>query len=87
MGEQDIIVYGADWCGDCRRAKAWLREHAVPFTDVDVEHDDAARDRAIELADGRKNIPVVVLSDAVVPGGAVLVEPTNVQLATLIGPR
>ncbi|WP_433263675.1 glutaredoxin family protein [Actinosynnema sp. CS-041913] len=77
MGE--IVLYGADWCGDCRRAKAWLREHEVPFSEVDVERDDAARDRAVELAGGRKNIPVIVL-----PGGVVLVEPTNVQLAEAV---
>lgn len=72
----EIVMYGADWCGDCRRAKVWFREHGVTFTEVDVEQDDAARDRAIELAGGRKNIPVVVF-----PDGAVLVEPTNAQLA------
>ncbi|MEU4803274.1 glutaredoxin domain-containing protein [Actinosynnema sp. NPDC023587] len=77
MGE--VVLYGADWCGDCRRAKTWLREHEVAFRDVDVEHDDAARDEAVELAGGRKNIPVVVLAD-----GTVLVEPTNVQLAAAI---
>jgi glutaredoxin len=76
----EIVLYGADGCGDCRRAKAWLREHEVAFTDVDVEHDDAARDRAIEIAGGRKNIPVIVL-----PDGKVLVEPTNTQLAEAIG--
>ncbi|MCU1639802.1 MAG: hypothetical protein JWN03_77 [Nocardia sp.] len=72
----DIVLYGADWCGDCRRAKTWLRENNIPFTDIDVEHDDAARDKAIALADGRKNIPVVVI-----PDGTVLIEPTNAQLA------
>ncbi|GGP49038.1 glutaredoxin family protein [Saccharothrix coeruleofusca] len=77
MGE--IVLYGADWCGDCRRAKAWLRENGVPFTEVDVEHDEAARERAVEIAGGRKNIPVVVL-----PGGRVLVEPTNVELAEAV---
>ncbi|MCC8248457.1 glutaredoxin family protein [Saccharothrix luteola] len=75
----EIVLYGANWCGDCRRAKAWLREHEVPFTDIDVEQDDAARDRAIELAGGRKNIPVIAL-----PDGRVLVEPTNTELAEAV---
>ncbi|ATE56674.1 MULTISPECIES: glutaredoxin family protein [Actinosynnema] len=77
MGE--IVVYSADWCGDCRRAKAWFRENGVPFTEVDVEHDEVARERAVEIAGGRKNIPVVVLAD-----GTVLVEPTNTQLASAV---
>lgn len=76
----ELVLYGADWCGDCRRAKVWLRENNVPFTEVDVENDDAARDRAIEIANGRKNIPVLVL-----PNGTVLIEPTNAQLAAALG--
>jgi glutaredoxin len=75
-GSNNIIVFGADWCGDCRQAKAWLRDNNVPFTDVDVEHDTDARRRAVELAKGRKNIPVVVL-----PDGSVLIEPTDAELA------
>jgi mycoredoxin len=73
------MVFGADWCGDCRQAKAWLRNNNVPFTDIDVEHDDAARRQAIELAKGRRNIPVVVL-----PDGSVLIEPTDAELASAI---
>jgi mycoredoxin len=78
-GSNNIIVFGADWCGDCRQAKAWLRENGVPFTDVDVEHDAEARRRAVELAKGRRNIPVVVL-----PDGSVLIEPTHAELATAL---
>ena len=78
-GSNNIIVFGAEWCGDCRQAKAWLRDNNVPFTDVDVEHDDDARRRAVELAKGRANIPVVVL-----PDGSVLIEPTDAELATAL---
>lgn len=79
MSEGTIVMYGAEWCGDCRRAKSWFKRNGVPFTEVDVEHDDTARDQAIELAGGRKNIPVVVL-----PDGSVLIEPTDLQLAGAI---
>ncbi|GAB2528064.1 glutaredoxin family protein [Nocardia heshunensis] len=76
----DIVLYGADWCGDCRRAKVWFKENGVAFTEVDVEQDDAARERAVEIAGGRKNIPVIVL-----PDGTVLIEPTNAELAAALG--
>ncbi|WP_067820212.1 glutaredoxin family protein [Nocardia inohanensis] len=78
--DENVRMYGADWCGDCRRAKTWLREQGVAFTEIDVEHDEVARNEAIRLAGGRKNIPVVV-----VPSGAVLVEPTNSELAAALG--
>ncbi|MGH3860954.1 glutaredoxin family protein [Actinokineospora sp.] len=75
-----VLIYSADWCGDCRRAKSWMTANGVPFDEIDVEQDSTARDRAVELAGGRKNIPVVVL-----PGGDVLVEPTNAELADALG--
>jgi mycoredoxin len=81
-GSNNVVVFGADWCGDCRQTKAWLRSNNVPFTDIDVEHDADARDRAIDLAKGRRNIPVVLL-----PDGAVLVEPTDQDLASALGDR
>jgi mycoredoxin len=70
-----VVVFGADWCGDCRRAKSWLARNNVSFTEFDTDQDSEARSRAVELAGGRTNIPVVVL-----PGGAVLVEPTDAEL-------
>ncbi|WP_229685921.1 glutaredoxin family protein [Longimycelium tulufanense] len=73
-----VVMYGAEWCGDCRRAKAWLRRNEVPFVEIDVEHDEAAREEAVRLS-GRRNIPVVVL-----PGGGILVEPSDAELATAL---
>lgn len=72
-------LYGADWCADCRRTKSWLRRHAVQFVEFDTDADPALRERAVALAGGRTTIPVVVT-----PDGTVLVEPTNVELATTL---
>ncbi|SHF33095.1 glutaredoxin family protein [Streptoalloteichus hindustanus] len=80
MSNNQVVMYGAEWCGDCRRAKAWLVRNAVPFTEIDVEHDEAAQRRAVELS-GRQNIPVVVL-----PDGGILVEPTDAELAAALLP-
>jgi mycoredoxin len=69
-------MFGADWCSDCRRTRAWLRRHDIPFTEFDTDTDPAVRARATEIAGGRTNIPVLVA-----PNGTVLVEPTNTELA------
>ncbi len=71
MTQTTIQVYGADWCRDCRRTKRQLEGLAVDFAYIDVEHDDAAAQRAQEIA-GRMNIPVVVF-----PDGSHQVEPSN----------
>jgi glutaredoxin len=81
-GSESVVLFGAEWCGDCRLAKAWLQDNGVPFTEVDVEHDAEARGRALELAEGRRNIPVLVL-----PDGSVLVEPTEAELAGALLPH
>lgn len=74
-----IVMFGADWCADCRRAKTWLHRHNVPFVEFDTESDAEARDSAA-LVSGHTNIPVLVT-----PDGTVLVEPTTVELATALG--
>jgi thioredoxin reductase (NADPH) len=38
----DIILYGADWCPDCRRAKTYLTENNIDFTFIDVDLDKEA---------------------------------------------
>ncbi|KFJ03913.1 mycoredoxin [Bifidobacterium subtile] len=65
-----IEMYGADWCGDCRRAKDALNRFGVGFTWHDIEHEDGAADRAVEVS-GQKHIPVVLFTD-----GSFQVEPS-----------
>jgi glutaredoxin len=72
----EIVVYGADWCGDCRRAQRLLEGRAVAYRYVDVEHDADAREDARRIG-GSTKIPVIVM-----PDGSVLVEPTDPELAT-----
>jgi len=74
-GEKRVQLYGADWCDDTRGAITWMNRHNVRFTGHDTT-DDEVRARAVELAGGRTDIPVVVA-----PDGTVLVEPTTAELA------
>lgn len=69
-----ITMYGADWCGDCRRSKALLERHGIDYEYIDLERvvEAAARAQAIS---GRTNIPVIVF-----PDGTHLTEPSDAQL-------
>ncbi|WP_243076162.1 glutaredoxin domain-containing protein [Microbacterium sp. SS28] len=58
-----ITMFGADWCGDCRRTKKQLDELGVAYQYVDLLLDPNAADVAREIS-GRMNIPVVVYPDA-----------------------
>jgi glutaredoxin len=73
-----VTVYGADWCGDCRRAKRFLDATGTPYRYVDLELDAAAQ----QLVDdaGYRAIPVIVT-----PAGDVLIEPSDQELALALG--
>ena len=52
-----IDVYGATWCGDCHRAKNALDRFGAAYTWHDIEQEEGAADRAVEIS-GQKHIPV-----------------------------
>jgi len=69
-----ITMYGADWCGDCRRAKSVLEANSVEFEYIDLEAVPTAADAAKAIS-GRTNIPVITF-----PDGTHQVEPSNAEL-------
>jgi thioredoxin reductase (NADPH) len=78
--DECIVLYGADWCSDCRRAKQFFGEHRIPFEWIDIVDNDEAVANIEELTDGKHSIPVIVF-----PDGDILVEPSNMQLAEKTG--
>ena len=68
----DITMYGAEWCGDCRRSKRLLDSNSVTYTYIDVEADASASDKVIEINGGMRSIPVIVF-----PDGSHLTEPSD----------
>ena len=75
-----ITVYGTTWCSDCKRAKRFLGDQQVEYRWIDVEQDADARRFVEEHNDGKTIIPTIVFDD-----GAILVEPSNAQLAQKLG--
>lgn len=70
----NITMYGAEWCSDCRRSKKLLDAMGVDYEYVDLEADPSAAERA-EAISGRKSIPVIAFSD-----GTHCVEPSDAEL-------
>lgn len=75
MAKADITMYGAEWCGDCRRSKRLLEELDVQVMHIDVEADQSAAAKVIEINGGAKSIPVIVFAD-----GTYLTEPSDNDL-------
>ena len=79
MAQADITMYGADWCGDCRRSKRLLEELDVQVNHIDVEVDKSAAAKVVEINGGAQSIPVIVFSD-----GTHLTEPSDNDLKAIL---
>jgi thioredoxin reductase (NADPH) len=73
-----ILLMGADWCPDCRRAKSFLQDNNVNFQYVDIEQHEWANEKIEELNNGKRVIPTVIIDDGV------LINPDNAKLSELL---
>jgi len=80
MTQPTIIVYGADWCPDCRRSKHLLNQQNIPYTWIDVDQDKEAEAFVREKNNGKRIIPTIIFED-----GSFLVEPSDEELANKLG--
>ncbi|HEX6607445.1 MAG TPA: FAD-dependent oxidoreductase, partial [Chloroflexia bacterium] len=76
----EITIYGTTWCSDCKRTKKFLGEQRVAYSWVDVEESSDGLAFIESVQDGGHNVPTVKFGD-----GAVLVEPSNADLARKLG--
>jgi thioredoxin reductase (NADPH) len=79
-GDSMLVLYGAQWCPDCRRSKAFLAEQRVPFHYVDLEAHPEENASVERYNDGKRIIPTIVF-----PDGSHLAEPSNEALADKLG--
>lgn len=70
-----ITMYSADWCGDCRRSKRLMDSLNVKYSIIDVDADEAAAAKVIEINGGMRSIPVIIFSD-----GTHMTEPSDIDL-------
>lgn len=82
METDRIVLYGATWCPDCRRSKAFLSEQRVPYDYIDLEQHPEEIETVLALNGGKQIIPTIVF-----PDGGHLAEPSNEELAERIGLR
>ena len=75
MSEEVVIVYATDWCWDCRRTRRFLDQHAIPYRWINIDRDPDGEQFVLKTNQGNRSVPTIVL-----PGGKILVEPSNRQL-------
>ena len=78
-----IVMYGANWCGDCVRAEKFFIDNNIDYQKIDLELEENERfveSEVLRRNNGKKKIPVIVFDD-----DSHLTEPTNAQLAEKLG--
>ncbi|MEP1488337.1 MAG: FAD-dependent oxidoreductase [Algibacter sp.] len=74
-----IDFYGADWCPDCQRAKAYLKDNNIDFNFIDVDLDQGATARVEAINKGKRIIPTVIINDKP------YTNPDNATLSNVLG--
>lgn len=62
MADKKVIVYGADWCADCKALKEQLAKIGVIYDYKDVD-DQKIRQEMNDLTEDNQNIPVLKVND------------------------
>ncbi len=70
-----IKMYGTPTCKDCVIAKQVFQELGTEYEFINMVNDDEATQKAIELNNGVRRIPVILFAD-----NSILVEPNGEEL-------
>lgn len=57
--DSGVTIYTTQWCGVCKRAKAFFKENGVPFREWDVEKTDYGALKFEQL--GGRGVPVITI--------------------------
>jgi thioredoxin reductase (NADPH) len=74
-----IILYGADWCPDCRRTKAFLKDNNIEYRFIDVDLDKEATSKVEEINNGKRIIPTIIINEKS------YTNPDNIILSSVLG--
>ena len=80
MSQNNIKLYGTNWCSDCKRSKKFLGEQRVHYEFIDIEENMEGQAFVREHQKGALSIPTIVFED-----GSVLIEPSNAEIAAKLG--
>ena len=76
-------MYAVSWCGDCRRARDFLDDHGVEYTEINIDRDPEAAAEVVRRM-GKRAIPQLVIDgewfQPYVPGRGLLVDELHQRL-------
>ena len=63
-----VIIYSTPTCPYCKTAKAYFKEHNVPYTEKDVSSDVAAQAEMTKKSGGFIGVPVIDFNGTIIQG-------------------
>jgi glutaredoxin 3 len=63
----EVKIYTTPTCPWCKKAKAFLKDSNVKYTEIDVSSDEAASKEMIEKS-GQMGVPVIDIDGKIIPG-------------------
>jgi glutaredoxin-like YruB-family protein len=64
---KEVTIYSTTSCHYCQLAKAFFKEHNVPYTEYNVGEDAEKRKEMVALT-GQLGVPVIHIGDTVLVG-------------------
>lgn len=61
-----IVMYCTKWCPDCKRARKWLDERHLRYTEVDITTTPGAAEQVEKWADGNRTTPTFDINGTIV---------------------
>ncbi|GAA1641434.1 mycoredoxin [Georgenia ruanii] len=75
-----ITMYSTTWCGYCRRLKSQLESEGIPYTEVNIEEDEASATFVESVNGGNQTVPTVVF-----PDGTAATNPSLAEVVKRLG--
>lgn len=61
-----VVIYSSDSCGYCHKAKQFLKDNGVDFTEKKVDLDQEAQKEMLKMK--AQGVPVIVVDDEIIMG-------------------
>jgi thioredoxin reductase (NADPH) len=72
--KEKVLVYGAEWCADCHRARRLMDDNGVAYEYFDIDNDAVRKAEMLSLNGAKNTIPTIKIGDTI------LLEPSNDEL-------
>jgi glutaredoxin-like YruB-family protein len=67
MADKKVVIYSTPTCPYCKRAKDYLSQKGIPYTDINVAQDREKTKEMVQKS-GQMSVPVIIIDDEIVVG-------------------